>query len=111
MALLAYLKAVPRTIGDTTFTYAHFIVDAPEGLLRNRFIKSMLRTLPGYLDSYSARQEKSVQENGGFVNRNDYVKISDDRAEGSNDLGGDHEEDKEGLAKASATEDKAEAKQ
>jgi hypothetical protein len=111
MALPVYLKAVPRTMGDTTFTYAHFIVDAPEGLPRNRFIKSMLRTLPGYLDSCSARQEKSVQENGGFVNQNDYVKISDDRAEGSNDLGGDHKEDKEGLAKASATEDKAEAEQ
>ena len=51
-------------MGDTTFTYAHFIVDALEGLPRNRFIKSILRTLPGYLDSYSARQEKSVQENG-----------------------------------------------
>ena len=98
-------------MGDTTFTYAHFIVDALEGLPRNRFIKSMLYTLPGYLNSYSARQEKSVQENGGFVNQNDYTKILDDRAEGSNDLGGDHKEDKEGLAKASATEDKAEAEQ
>jgi hypothetical protein len=111
MALPAYLKAVPRTIGDTTFTYAHFIVDALEGLPRNRFIKSMLRTLPGYLNNCSARQEKSIQENGSFVNRNDYVEILDNRAEGSNDLGGDHEEDKEGLAKASAIEDEAEAEQ
>jgi hypothetical protein len=71
----------------------------------------MLRTLPGYLNSYSTRQKKSVQENSGFVNRNNYVKISDNRAEGSNDLGGDHKEDKEGLAKASATEDKAKAEQ
>jgi hypothetical protein len=98
-------------MGDTTFTYAYFIVNALEGLPRNLFIKSMLCTLPGYLNSYSARQEKSIQENSGFVNRNNYIKILDDKAEGSNNLGGDHKEDKEGLAKASTIEDKAEAKQ
>jgi hypothetical protein len=108
MALPAYLKSVPRTMGDTTFTFAHFIVDAQEGLPRNRFIKSMLCSLPGYLERFSARQKQYAEENGGEHNRDDYVEITDDEAEGSNNSSSKNEEDMDGLAEGSASGEAAE---
>jgi hypothetical protein len=95
-------------MGNTTFTFAYFIINAQEGLPRNRFIKSMLYSLPGYLKRFSARQKQYIEENGGEYNRNDYIEITDNEAEGSNNSSSKNEEDIDGLAKGNTSGEAAE---
>jgi hypothetical protein len=98
-------------MGDTLFTFAHFIINALEGLLRSRFIKTILDSMPKYLNKYTKRQAKYIWENDRRLNRKDYIKILKDKNEESVILGNNKERDKEDLAKASPIEDKMDAEE
>jgi hypothetical protein len=50
MIIPLYLNHVPNMLGETTYSIAHFIVDAQEGPARTKFIKYTLRDIFNYLE-------------------------------------------------------------
>jgi hypothetical protein len=77
MAIPLYLNHVPSMLRETTYSIAHFIVDAQEGPARIKFIKYTLRDIPNYLEKCIVQSEAASRRNGTLGEDKEYVRISD----------------------------------